>query len=172
VKKGLQGEEECVVRKGIGAEEKAGPIFRPARGSEGDGGSKGSDCAVRRDFPGVKWREGTGTLWRPSACYTENRVAGAHIVAGLGCEGPSIGYRQLARPCGPRSGGDYGVRLGVETRGGCGSINHGDLLRARDVGEAGGLEGDCKRNGYRPRNVVSASGPSSAPEGTGGNAPV
>jgi len=128
----------------------ADPNFRPARCLEGDGGGKGSGCAARWDFPGVKWREGTGALWRPSACCTENRVAGAHVVAGLGCQGPSVGYRQLACPRGPRSGGGYAVRLGVETRAGCGSIKHGDLLRAGDVGEDGGLEGDGKGYGYRP----------------------
>jgi hypothetical protein len=125
-------------------------VFRPAPWFRGNGGSKSSGRAAGWDFPGVKWREGTGTLWRPRACCTENRVAGVHIVAGLGCEGPSVGYRQLARPCGPRSGGDYGVRLGEETRAGCGSINHGDFLQAGDVGEGGGLEGDGKGDGYRP----------------------
>jgi hypothetical protein len=147
---GLQGEEECVVRKGIGAEEKAGPDFRPARCLEGDGGSKGSGRAAHWDFPGVKWREGTTALWRPSACCTENRVGGAHAVAGLGCQGPSVGYRQLTRPCGPRSGGGYAVRLSEETRAGGSSIKHGDLLGTSDVGEAGGLEGDCESNGYCP----------------------
>ncbi len=85
------------------------------------------------------------------ACATGNRVAGGHIVAGLGCEGPSIGYRHLACPCGPRSGGGYVVKLGEETRaGGSRSINHRDVPRAGDVGEDGGLESDCERNGYCP----------------------
>ena len=50
------------VRKAV---EKGGAYFRPARCLEGDGGSKGSDCAVCRDFPGVKGREGAGALGQP-----------------------------------------------------------------------------------------------------------
>ena len=148
---GLGGKEAAWGRKEDWLQKKRRVLnFRPARCSEGDCGSKGSGCAARWDFPRVKWREGTGALWQPGAGYTGNRVTGAHVVAGLGREGPSVGYRQLARPCGPRSGGGYAVRLGEETRAGCSSIKHGDFLRAGDVGEAGGLKGDGKGYGYRP----------------------
>ena len=143
-KKGSQGEEDFTGGKEDWCGKKGGSYSRPARCLEGDGGSQGCGCAVCWDFSGVKWREGAAALWRPGACATENRVAGGHIVAGLGCQGPSIGYRQLACPCAARSGRDYGVRLAEDARAGCSSINHGDLLRARDVGEAGSLEGDGK----------------------------
>src|SRR5712692_2308608 len=142
--------EGAFERQHPGRRQKGGSYFRPARCLEGDGGSKGSGCAVCWDFPGVKWREGAGALWQPGcACATENRVVGGHIVGGLACQAPGIGYRQLACPRGPRSGGGYGVRFGEETRAGY-TINHGDLLRAGDIGEAGGLEGDCERNSYCP----------------------
>ena len=147
---GLGGKELSWAGKRIGAEKRRILNSRPARSLEGDGGSKGGGRAVCWDFPGVQWGEGAAALWRPSARATENHVAGGHIVAGLGRESPSIGYRQLACPCAPRSGGDYGVRLGEETRAGCNSINHGDFLRAGDVGEGSGLEGDGKGHGYRP----------------------
>ena len=148
--KGLGGEKVRGPERGLVQKKRRALNSRPARCLEGDGGSQGSGCAVCWDFPGVKWREGTGALWQPGACYSENRVAGAHVVAGLGCQGPSVGYRQLARPCGPRSSGGYAVRLGEETRGGGSSIKHGDFLRAGDVGEADGLEGDGKGHSYRP----------------------
>src|SRR3977135_2980310 len=107
---GLTGKKTAWAGRGL-VRKKGGLYFRPARCLEGNGGSEGSDCAVGWDFPGVKWREGAGALWRASACATDDRVAGGHIVARLGCEGPSIGDRQLARPCAPRSVGDGGVRI-------------------------------------------------------------
>jgi hypothetical protein len=124
----------------------SGSCFRPARCLEGDGSSQASGRAARWYFPSIQWRVGTRALWQPGcACGTDNHVAGGHAVAGLGCEAPGIGYRQSACPCGPRSGGGYGVRLAEKTRGGR-TISHRDLLRAADVGETGGFEGDCDRN--------------------------
>ena len=130
-------------------QKKGGSYFRPARGLEGDGGSQGSYRAVCWDFPSIQWKVGTGALWQRCACGTDNRVAGGHIVASLGCQAPGIGYRQLACPRGPCSGSGYAVRLGKETGAGR-TIIHRDLLRAGDVGEAGGLEGDSERNCYCP----------------------
>jgi hypothetical protein len=134
---------------------KGGSYFKPARCLEGDGGSQGSYRAVCWSFPSIQWKVGTGALWQRCARGTDNRVAGSHIVASLGCQAPGIRYRQLACPRGPRSGSGYGVRLGEGTKAGR-TIKHRDLLRAGDVGEAGGLEVIVSVTVIVPVNVVAA----------------
>src|SRR5258708_7769107 len=87
-----RGERSCMgPERGLVQKKRRILNSRPARSLEGDGGSKGSGCAVCWDFPGVQWGEGAAALLRPSASATENHVAGGHIFAGLGCEGPSLG---------------------------------------------------------------------------------
>jgi hypothetical protein len=88
-------------------------------GLESDSCCESGNCSICWDFAGVEGRPRSAALGQPGcAGAPKNNVAGVHAVGGGGCQAPSVGYGQLAGPCGPGSGGRYSVGL-AEENGAC-----------------------------------------------------